>query len=195
MVLGSRSGRVGARIRSPHSRSTSAVRLSVAAVEKHRADQRLADVGEDRGARAPSRVGLRGAEPQRLAEIDGARHVGAGFAPHQVGEPARQLAFVALGEGAKQHFRDDQAENVVAEKLEPLIAAGAAAAGQSRDVGQRAHQQIAVLEAIADGLLKRAGGRGARAGRIGVALGRRALRRGLGGWRRSGNVRVGALRR
>jgi hypothetical protein len=46
---------------------------------------------------------------------------------------------------------------VVAEEFEALVAAGTAAAGQRRDVGQRALQQVAVLETVADGLLESAG--------------------------------------
>ena len=127
----------------------------IAAVEIDRADQRLADVGEDRGARPAAGVGLRSAEPQRRAKIDRARHVGAGLAAHEIGEPPRQFALVGLGKGAKQHVGDDQPEHVVAEKFEPLIAVGAAAAGERRDVGERALEQIAVLEPVADGLFQR----------------------------------------
>ena len=143
MVFGSRSGRTGARMRSPQSRSISVGRGVIAAVEIDRADQRLADIGEDRGARPAAGVGLRGAEPQRRAEIDRARDVGAGFLAHQIGEPARQFALVGLGKGAKQHVGDDKPEHVVAEEFEPLIAAGAVAAGERRDVRQRAVEQIA----------------------------------------------------
>ena len=80
----------------------------------------------------------------------------------QIGEPPRQFALVGLGKGAKQHVGDDQPEHVVAQELEPLIAVGAAAAGDRRDVGERAVEQIAVLEAVADGLFQRAGRGAAR---------------------------------
>ena len=47
---------------------------------------------------------------------------------------------------------------MVAEKFQPLIAAGPAArAGQRGDVRQRAIEKIGVLEAVADALLERAG--------------------------------------
>ena len=100
MVFGSRSGRGGLSMRSRHSRSISRGRRRIAAVDEHRADQRLAHVGEDRGAPPPAGIRFRIAEPERGAEIDRARDVGAGLAPHQVGEPARQLALVALRERA-----------------------------------------------------------------------------------------------
>ena len=46
----------------------------------------------------PPALDFGGAEPQRRAEIDRARDVGAGLAPHQIGEPARQFALVGLRE-------------------------------------------------------------------------------------------------
>ena len=54
----------GVRMRSPQSRSTSSAAAVIAAVEKHRADQRLADIGQDRGAPPAAGIGLRSAEPQ-----------------------------------------------------------------------------------------------------------------------------------
>ncbi len=94
-----------------------------------------------------------------VAEIDRARHVGAGLLAHQVGEPARHLALVRLRKRAEQHVGDDQPEHVVAEKFEPLIAAGAVArAGQGGDVGERLLEQRSGLEPVADAVfeLKRA---------------------------------------
>ena len=132
-------------MRSPHSRSTS-LRRVIAAIEIDRADQRLADVGEDRRAHPSAGVGLRGAKPQRRAKVDGARDVGAGLAAHQVGEPARQFAFVGFREGAEQHVGDDQAEHMIAQKFQPLIAVGPIAAGQRRNVSQRAIQQSRSLK-------------------------------------------------
>src|SRR5262245_9168890 len=176
--------------RNPHSLAPQALnqrgRRGVAAVEKHRPDQRLADVGENGGARSPAGVGLRGAKPQRIAETDGARDLGAGLAAHQDDKPPRQLPFIALRKRVKQHLRYDQTEHMVAEKFEPLVAAGAAAAGQRRNVGQRPHQQFGVLEAVSDGLFERAGG-GAPPRRLGFPPYRRACCRLL---RRNGRVRT-----
>ena len=105
-----------------------------------------------------------GAEPDRRAEIDRARHFGACLLAHQIGEPARQFAFVGLGEGAKQHVGDDEAEHMVAEKLQPLIAAGAVArAGQRGNMGERLVEQRGILEAIADAFLEGPAARGGAA--------------------------------
>src|SRR5205085_11766713 len=49
------------------------------------------------------------------------------------------------------HLGDDEPEHVVAEELEPLIAAGAVlAARQGRDMGQRAIEQRRIAEGITD---------------------------------------------
>ena len=60
--------------------------------------------------------------------------LGAGLLAHQIGEPARQLALVGLGKGAEQHVGNDQAEHVVAEEFQPLIAAGAVARPLSAEI-------------------------------------------------------------
>ena len=83
------------------------------------------------------------------------RHVRAGLLAHEIGEPARHFAFVGLRKGAKQHVGHDQAEHMVAEKFEPLIAAGAVArSGERGNVGERLLEQRGVLEAVADALLE-----------------------------------------
>ena len=169
-----------------------------AAVEIDRADQRLADVGEDRRPRARAGIGFRGAEPDRRAEVDRARDLGAGFLAHQIGQAARQLALVGARKGAKQHVGNDEAEHVVAKKLETLVAADAAARALERgNVRERAVEQGRVSEAIADALLERPvaapparsrilwsvgrrGGRDCRNGRAGDFPGRRPLRRRCG---------------
>src|SRR5262249_14124171 len=70
---------------------------------------------------------------------------------HEVGEPARQLALVGLGKGAKEHVGDDEAEHVVAEKFEALVTAGAIARARERgNMGQRLFEQGRVAKAIAD---------------------------------------------
>ena len=100
-----------------------------------------------RGSRSAMRPPARdfgSAKPQRRPEIDRARHIGAGFAPHQIGEAPRQLALLRLRKGREQHFRDREPEHVIAEEFQPLIAAGAALPLQRRDMRQRAFQQIGV---------------------------------------------------
>src|SRR5256885_12067996 len=65
------------------SRSDQRRRRRIAAVDEDGADQRLAHVGERCQAPPPARVRFRIAEPQGCAEIDRARDIGAGLAPHQ----------------------------------------------------------------------------------------------------------------
>ena len=87
-----------------------------------------------------------------------ARDLGAGFLAHQIGKPSRQLALVSLRIGPVQHVGYDKAEHVIAEKFEPLIAAGAIArAFQRGNVGQRAVEQRAVGETITDAVFKGGG--------------------------------------
>ena len=61
----------------------------------------------------------------------------------------------ALRKGAEQHVGDDEAEHMVAEEFEPLIAAGAIARpGQRGDMRQRLLEQRGILEVVADALLE-----------------------------------------
>src|ERR1700691_67707 len=82
-------------------------RRSVAAVEKHRADHRLADVAEHGFAQArarprPDRAKLDVIEqPERLCSVRAA------LLAHKSGEPLRQFAFVGAGKGAVQHVGHD----------------------------------------------------------------------------------------
>src|SRR5262249_29458702 len=127
----------------------------IAGIDEHRPDQRLADVGEDRGAAAAAGMDLGGAEANRVPERDRARHVGAGFLAHEVGETARKLALVGLRARAKQLVRDDKPEAMVAEDLEPLVGGGAIAhAVESGNVGQRLLEQGRFPETIADAILE-----------------------------------------
>src|SRR5580704_10674683 len=128
-----------------------------AAVQIDSTDQRFAHVGQDRRPLTAAGIGLRRAEPNGGAEIDRARHVGARFLAYQIGQPARQFTLVGFREGAKQHVGNYQAEHVVAEEFQPLVAAGAVATAlERRNMRERAVEQSCILEAIADALLKRA---------------------------------------
>src|ERR1043165_8476366 len=71
-----------------------------AAVDEHRADQRLAYIGKRCGAPPAPRAGFRAAKSQRRAQVDRARHVRTALAAHQIGEAARKFALVPLREGA-----------------------------------------------------------------------------------------------
>src|SRR5262249_16062904 len=121
---------------------------------KHRPHQGFADIGEDRGALTSARIGLGSTEPDGGAEIDLARHLGAGLLADEVGEPARQFAFVGFDERAKQHLGNNQTEDVIAEKLEALIAARPALAAQCRNMGERALEQRLIGKFITDPCLK-----------------------------------------
>ena len=67
----------------------------------------------------------------------------------QVGADAGEVAFVGAGEALEQQARDDQAQDGVAEELEPLVVVGAEAA-----MGQGPLQERRVGEAVADALLQ-----------------------------------------
>src|SRR5262249_3792435 len=69
----------------------------------------------------------------------------------QVGEAARELALVGFGKGAVEHVRDGEPEHMVAEKLEPLIAAAAPLLGRGgRDMGQGTLKDGLVGKGVAD---------------------------------------------
>src|ERR1700687_1347364 len=147
-------------------------RSGIAAVEKYRADHRLADVAEygftQASARArPDRAKLDIIEqPQRL------RHVGATLLAHEVGEPLRQFAFVGVREGAVQHVGHDQPEDVVAEEFETLITVTALAGGfQGGDVGEGGGQQGGIGKFVPDPRLD------CSCGRLGADLAALFLRR------------------
>src|SRR3954471_15592866 len=127
----------------------------IAAIDEHRTDQSLAHIGEDRGAAAPPRIRFRVAQPQRGAEIDLARHIGAAFAPHEVGQTARQLALVPLRERAIEHVRDRKTKDMIAEKLEPLVTAAASLLGRGRgNMRERAIKDRLVGKRIANPALE-----------------------------------------
>src|SRR5206468_8343626 len=84
------------------------------------------------------------------------RDIGTGFLAHEICEPARQLAFVRAREVAEQHVGDDEAEHVVTQEFEPLVARPAALthSRQRRHVGQRLLEQRRILETMTDALLE-----------------------------------------
>ena len=74
------------------------------------------------------------AELEAGPDVPGERDLGAGLAPHEVGEAARQFALRALRESQEQQLRDGEAEHPVAQELEPLVALASRAGGA--DMGQ-----------------------------------------------------------
>ena len=110
---------------------------------------------QDSGAAAAAGIAFRRSQPDGGAKLDEASHVGTRFLAHEVGEPPRHLAFVGLRKGPEQHVRDDQAEHVIAEKFETLVAAGAISRpAQCGDVSERLLEQRRILEAVTDALLE-----------------------------------------
>ena len=112
-----------------------------------------------RCARRPPALASEAPSRSAVAEIDGARDIGAGSR----GAPDRRAGATVRPRRPSGNARNSMSEmikpeHVIAEKFQPLIAAGPAAAGQRRNMRQRTVEQLAVLEAIADGLFQRARG-------------------------------------
>src|ERR1700737_3840713 len=135
-------------------------RSRIAAVEKYRADHRLADVAEHGFAQASARARPDRAKLDIIEQPERLRHVGATLLAHEVGEPLRQFAFVSAREGAVQHVGHDQPEDVVAEEFETLITVTALARGfQGGDVGEGGGQQRGIGKFGPDPRLDCGGGR------------------------------------
>src|SRR6266403_1182007 len=71
-------------------------RGSVAAVEKHRADHRLADIAEHGFAQAGARSRANRAKLDVIDQPERLRHVCAALLAHEIGEPLRQFAFIGV---------------------------------------------------------------------------------------------------
>ncbi len=106
------------------------------------ADHRLANVAENRRLAASARLGFAGAKPDRGAEIEIARHRGAGLVADQRRQAAGQFAFGGIRKPVDQHLGDDQPEHPVAEKFEPLV--GGAAGFDRAGMRQRDLKQFAI---------------------------------------------------
>jgi len=98
-----------------------AVRGRQAALEIHRADEGLQGVGQDRRLVAPAGALFTPAKPDIGAEPEGSRHPGQGPHLHHGRPQLGQLALGQVGIAAEQGVRDDQAEDRVAQELEPLV--------------------------------------------------------------------------
>ena len=117
-------------------------------------EDRLADVGQDRLVAPAAAHHLALTEDEVRPDLPGGGHGRAGLAPDQCGEPSGEVTLVGVRKCAVEPVRHRQAENAVAEKFEALVAA-APAAGLA-GMGQRAGQQILIVEAVPDPLLQRA---------------------------------------
>ena len=111
-------------------------------------------------------IGFRGPELDGGAEIDAAGDVGTGLPAHEIGEAARQLAFVRRGKTAEQEIGHHEPEHVVTEKLETLIASDPVLSAERREMGQCAIEERGVGEVMADLLFEIAPARCRPAGHL-----------------------------
>ena len=98
---------------------------------------------------APPASGLAFAEAQHLGQADLHRRAVQAVFAHEVGAHAGQVAFVGAGEALEQQAGNRQAEHRIAEEFEPFVVVGTEAA-----VRQRARQQRAIVESMAEALLQ-----------------------------------------
>jgi hypothetical protein len=139
---------------SPHRRP----RRAESPVEKNRAENGFADIPKQGGFLGAAGQGLALAEPQRFSHAPVARDVRAGLLAHQIGEAARQFAFIGRWKFLAKHFGNGEAEYAVAQKFQPLIRFEAAlrlVGGQRARMGQGARKERRIAETIADALLQR----------------------------------------
>ena len=124
----------------------------VARVEEDRAEDRLADVGED-GRVAPA-AGLRraAAQPHVRGDLPGLGHSRAALAAHQRREAAREVALVGPRARPEEPVGDGEAEHAVAQELQALVALPPV---RRAHVGEGLREQVRVREAVADARLER----------------------------------------
>jgi hypothetical protein len=129
----------------------------LAPVEEHGADHGLHGIGQDRLLVGATGGRLATAEAQHVAKADPPTDVGQGAGADDAGADLGQLALGQVGVLAEQAGGDGEAEDGVAEELEPLIGAPLEL-GTPRPVGQRLGQQAGVGEPVSQPLDE--GGRG-----------------------------------
>src|SRR6267154_3115847 len=95
-------------------------RGGVAAVEKHRADHRLADVAEHGFAQPRTGAGADRAKLDVVGQPERLRDLCAAFLAHEIGEPLRHLALVRARKGPVEHVGHDQPQHVIAEEFQTL---------------------------------------------------------------------------
>ncbi len=126
----------------------------VAAVEENGADDRFADVGQDRDVAALARLGFAGPEPQVGTDVPGRGDLGAALAAHQFRQAPRQFALGAPGKVGIKHLGDGEPEHPVAEELEALVAPRGRAVGALTWVSAVV-EEACVPEPVAEPLLER----------------------------------------
>lgn len=87
---------------------------------------------------------------EKLFEPDGDRHLMQRVAVDQLGKACRHRPHRFAGKGVEQLFGDEQAEDAIAEKLQPLVAETALAVRSPTGVGQRLLQQGRMAEMVAE---------------------------------------------
>src|SRR5579859_942708 len=102
-------------------------RRGIAAVEKHRADNGLADVAKHGFAQPRARPRPDGTKLDVVDQRQRLGNIRTALFAHEVGEPLRQLPLVGKWKGAIQHVGNDQSQNVVAEEFESLVTIAALA--------------------------------------------------------------------
>src|SRR5262249_56853180 len=102
-------------------------RLLDPTVEVHRSDERLVTVGEQRLLAAATGLLLASAEQQLISKIEALRLPRQSRRRDERCLRLRFLAFVELVEFVKQQVRDDEAEDGIAQELQRLVVAHAAA--------------------------------------------------------------------
>ena len=121
-----------------------------AAVDEHRADQRFAHVGQDRRLLAAAAPRFAEAQRDMRPDVPLERDLGAGLAPHKLGEPHRELPLARLRKGLIEPARDHHAEHPVAKKFEPLVGLRPPLPGRvlRRKMGQCELSERGIAEAI-----------------------------------------------
>ena len=127
-----------------------------ARVEIDRADDGFAQVAENGDLLRAARLRLAAAKAHMLAHAPFMRHVGAGLLAHEFGQALRQFAFGGFRKRRIEHVGHGEAQHAVAQKLEPLIRIHARALRRhGAHMGERAFDQAAIAEPVADPLLER----------------------------------------
>src|ERR1043165_4608899 len=127
-----------------------------AGVEIDRRDHRFEEVRQQRVLLPPARLLLADAEVDDLAHAVVARLGGEAGGAHEIRLDLRERPFIDRGKAMEEQVADDEAEDGVAEELERLVVADVALLRlvRVRLVRQRAREELAPREAVADALLE-----------------------------------------